>query len=121
MFSEDEEEEEEEETKDEYSCVDSTERANITCGTGTETLLFLHKEETQRTHCYSEEFISPRESLTEESEENNYSETSLSVHNSSQVSDLENEAVGEDFPSRDADSVPNSVQVYKSNKNKHHS
>lgn len=117
-FSEDEEDEEEdEETQEEYSCVDSTVKEHIKCGSK-ETLLFLHKEEHQRTQSYSEEFISPRESLVEDSEENHYSET-LSIHNSPLVSDFENEeteAVDEDFPSRDADSFIN-LNLYKSYKN----
>ncbi|TKY60928.1 structural constituent of ribosome [Spatholobus suberectus] len=127
---EEEEEEEEEETQEGYSCVDSTKRLEITCGK--ETRVFLHNKGPQRTHSYSEEFISPEESLNEESEEKHYSET-FSLHNSPQVSDFENEeaqTVDQDFPARDADSVPNSAQVesrttspinlnaYKRNKNR---
>ncbi|KAI4350905.1 hypothetical protein L6164_005309 [Bauhinia variegata] len=117
VFTEDEEEEEEEETDEIYSHVEtSAERdhlvADIICGG--ETLLFLHKEEPQRTHSFSElEFISPQESLIEESEENCASET-LSVHNSPLVSDFETEksyTVEGEFPARDADSLPNSVPV----------
>lgn len=126
----DDEEEEEEETEEGYSCVDSTERLEIT--RGKETSVFLHNEGHQRTHSYSEEFISPEESLNEESEEKEYSET-LSLHNSPQVSDFENEeaeTVEQDFPARDADYVSNSAQVdsrttspinlnaYKRNKNR---
>ncbi|XP_061344932.1 uncharacterized protein LOC133290826 [Gastrolobium bilobum] len=111
VFSED----EEEETEEGYSCVESTERVRD-----------------QRTHSYSEEFISPEESLSEESEENHSSETTSDT-NSPQVSDFENEeaeAVEEDFPTRDADYVPNYIQVesthtspitlnlYKVNKNR---
>ncbi|KAK7320031.1 hypothetical protein RJT34_04760 [Clitoria ternatea] len=112
VFTEDEEEEEEEANEEGYSCADSAEREDIIAyGKGN---LFLHSEKPQRTH-YSdtEEFISPAESLTEGSEENHYSDT-LSVHHSPQVSDFEDkdtEAVGEDFPSRDADSVANSIPV----------
>ena len=130
MYTED-EEEEEEETQEGYSCVDSTDRLEVTCGK--ETRVFLHNEGHQRTHSYSEEFISHEESLNEEeSEEKHYSEM-LSLHNSPQVSDLENEEVETsqvDFPERDPDSVPNSAQVerrttsplglsaYKRNKNR---
>ncbi|KAK7369981.1 hypothetical protein VNO80_12030 [Phaseolus coccineus] len=123
------EDEEEEETQEGYSCVDSTEGENITCGK--EVRVFVHNERHQRTHSYSEEFISPRESLDEESEEKHYSET-LSLHKSPQVSYFDNEeaeTVEEDFTARDSDSVPNSAQVenrttsphnlnaYKRNKN----
>ncbi|GAU31443.1 hypothetical protein TSUD_72240 [Trifolium subterraneum] len=92
---EDEEEEEDEETREEYSCVHCSD-----------------KEDRQRTHSsHSEEFISPRESFVEESEENECSNT-LSTHNSPQVSDFENkdvEAFRKDFQSRD---VVDSVQSY---------
>lgn len=126
MYTED---EEEEETREGNSCVDSTEGENVSCGK--EVLVFVHNERHQRTHSYSEEFVSPRESLNEESEENHYSET-LSLHKSPQVSDFDNEeaeTVEEDFTARDSDSVPNSSQVenrttspfnlntYKGNKN----
>lgn len=116
MYTED-EEEEEEDTQEGYSCVDSTEGENITCGK--EVPVFVHNERHQRTHSYSEEFISPRESLNEESEEKHYSET-LSLHKSPQVSDFdkeEAETVEEDFTARDSDSVPNSTQnAYKGKK-----
>jgi len=121
------EDEEEEESQEGYSCVDSTEGENITCGK--EVLVFVHNERHQRTHSYSEEFISPRESLDEESEEKHYSET-LSLHKSPLVSDFDNaETVEDDFTARDSDSVSNSAQVdnrttsplnlnaYKRNKN----
>lgn len=99
VYSDD--EEEEEENQEGYSCVDSTEKADITCGSET-----LYKElQPQRNHSYSQEFITPQESLFEDSEENHCSE-SVSVHNSPQVSDFE-----EDFPARGADSLPNYVQV----------
>ncbi|KAG5014733.1 hypothetical protein JHK85_020869 [Glycine max] len=131
VYTED-EEEEEEENQEGYSCVDSNERLQVTCGK--ETHVFLQNDEGhQRTHSYSEEFISHEESLNEEeSEEKHYSEM-LSLHNSPQVSDLENEEVETiqvDFPERDPDSVPNSAQVerrttspislsaYKRNKNR---
>ncbi|KAL2342488.1 hypothetical protein Fmac_003773 [Flemingia macrophylla] len=121
------EDEEEQETKEGYFCVDSSEGENITCGR--ENLVFMHNEEP---HSYSEEFLSPEESLNEESEEKHYSET-LSLHNSPRVSnfeDEESETVEQDFQARDADSVLNSAQVdrratspinfnaYKRNKNR---
>ncbi|RDY11110.1 hypothetical protein CR513_04279, partial [Mucuna pruriens] len=125
VYTEDEEEEEEEEeTQEGYSCVDSTEGENMsTCGR--ESVAFLHNE--------AEEFISPDESLNEEPEEKHYSET-LSLNDSPQVSDLENEeaeTVELDFPPLGADSLPNSAQLesrttspinlnaYKRNKNRH--
>ncbi|KAL2648919.1 hypothetical protein GLYMA_05G234100v4 [Glycine max] len=125
VYTED-EEEEEEETQEGYSCVDSTDRLEVTCGK--ETRVFLHNEGHQRTHSYSEEFISPEESLNEESEEKHYSET-LSLHNSAQVSDFENEeaeTVQVDFPARDPDSAqverrttsPINLTAYKRNKNR---
>jgi hypothetical protein len=108
-----EEEEEDEETREDYSCV--------------------HSSDKEERSSYSEEFISPRESFVEESEENGSSKT-LSTHNSPQVSDFENENVEtfrEDFRSRDVvDSVQSYAQfensptssminlnLYKSNKN----
>ncbi|KAK7358283.1 hypothetical protein VNO77_00210 [Canavalia gladiata] len=106
VYTEDEEEEEEEEegeAEEGCSCADSTEKADINYGR--ESLPFLHNEESQRTHSCSEEFISPKQSFTEESEERHYSP---------QVSDAENaeaEAVEQDFPAGDADSVTNSVPV----------
>ncbi|KAK7398916.1 hypothetical protein VNO78_10090 [Psophocarpus tetragonolobus] len=109
MYTED--EEEEEETQEGFSCVDSTERLEVTCRK--ETCMFLHNEGHQRTRSYSEEYISPEESLNEESEPKHYAET-LSVHNSPQVSDFENEepeTTEENFPARDVDSVPHSSQV----------
>ena len=127
MYTED-EEEEEEENQEGYSCVDSNERLQVTCGK--ETHVFLQNDEGhQRTHSYSEEFISHEESLNEEeSEEKHYSET-LSLHNSAQVSDFENEeaeTVQVDFPARDADSAqverrttsPINLTAYKRNKNR---
>lgn len=120
MFSDDEEEEEEEddeETRENYSCV-------VSCD----------KVERRMTHSSdSEEFITPRESFVEDLEENVCYET-LSIHNSPQVSDFENEgtkAFREQFQSRNVvDSVPSYVQfessptssminlnLYKSNKN----
>lgn len=123
------EEEEEEDTQEGYSCVDSTEGENITCGK--EVPVFVHNERHQRTHSYSEEFVSPRESLNEESEEKHYYET-LSLHKSPLVSDFDNEeaeTVEKDFTERDSDYVPNSTKVesrntsplnlnaYKGNKN----
>ncbi|KOM57759.1 hypothetical protein LR48_Vigan11g079200 [Vigna angularis] len=107
------EDEEEEDTQEGYSCVDSTEGENITCGKGVP--VFVYNERHQRTHSYSEEFVSPRESLNEESEEKHYSET-LSLHKSPQVSDFDNEGaetVEEDFTARDSDSVPKSTKVTK--------
>ncbi|KAK2439471.1 myb protein X [Trifolium repens] len=104
-----EEEEEDEETREDYSCV--------------------HSSDKEERSSYSEEFISPRESFVEESEENESSKT-LSTHNSPQVSDFENEdveAFREDFQSRDVqnyaqfENSPTSsminLNLYKSNKN----
>jgi hypothetical protein len=104
-----EEEEEDEETREDYSCV--------------------HSSDKEECSSYSEEFISPRESFVEESEENESSKT-LSTHNSPQVSDFENEdveAFREDFQSRDVqnyaqfENSPTSsminLNLYKSNKN----
>ncbi|XP_061374779.1 uncharacterized protein LOC133316996 [Gastrolobium bilobum] len=104
-------EEEEEEIQESYSYVDSIERDHIVADIigGGETLVFLHKNDPQRTHSSSEEFIS----LIEDTEENYASET-LSVHKSPLVSDFENEVAEEaevEFPTQDADSVPNSVPV----------
>ncbi|KAK7380044.1 hypothetical protein VNO78_32394 [Psophocarpus tetragonolobus] len=99
---------EEEEIQESYPYVhDSIENdhlvADIICGG--ETLLFVHNNQPQRTHSSSEEFISPRDSLVEDSEqEENYSTETLSFHKSPLVSDFENEEEAED-----ADSVPNSV------------
>ncbi|XP_012574739.1 uncharacterized protein [Cicer arietinum] len=101
VFSDDEEEEEEEESEEEYSCVDSYEGQDIKCGR--DTLLFMNKEE--HLSSYSEEFISPRESFVEENE-------TLSIHNSPQVSDFENQ---QHFQSRDfVDSVQNYAQFESS-------
>ncbi|XP_020212210.1 uncharacterized protein LOC109796811 isoform X2 [Cajanus cajan] len=113
VSSEYDEEEEEEEIQENYPYVhDSNESdhlvADIICGG--ETLLFVHKKQPQRTHSSSEEFTSPRDSLVEDSEEN-YSTETLSFHKSPLVSDFENEEEGEEFPTEDADSVPNSVPV----------
>ena len=98
MYSDDEEDEEDEETREEYSCVHSSD-----------------KEERRSSH--SEEFISPRESFVEGSEENDCSET-LSMHQSPQVSDFENEEVEafqENFQSRNVvDSFPNYVEFESS-------
>ncbi|KAH1234183.1 hypothetical protein GmHk_09G026457 [Glycine max] len=102
---------EEEEIQESYSYVhDSIESdhlvADIICGG--ETLLFVHKNQPQRTHSSSDEFTSPRDSLVEDLEEN-YSTETLSFHKSPLVSDFENEQDAEEFPAEDADSVPNSV------------
>ncbi|XP_027357386.1 uncharacterized protein LOC113866787 [Abrus precatorius] len=106
---------EEEEIQESYSYDhDSIERdhlvADIICGG--ETLLFLHNNHPQSTHSSSEEFITPQNSLIEETEEN-YSTETLSLHKSPVVSDFENEEEEgeEEFPAEDADSVPNFVQV----------
>jgi len=101
VFSDDEEDEEDEESREEYSCVHSSD-----------------KGECQGTHSsHSEEFISPRESFVEGSEENGCSET-LSMHQSPQVSDFENEEVEafqENFQSRNVvDSVPTYVEFESS-------
>ncbi|RDX82467.1 hypothetical protein CR513_36744, partial [Mucuna pruriens] len=114
VSSEYDEEEQEEEIQESYSYVhhdDSIESdhlvADIICGG--ETLLFVHNHQPQRTLSSSEEFISPRDSLIEDSEEN-YSTETLSFHKSPLVSDFETEEE-EEFPAEDADSVPNSVPV----------
>ena len=125
MYSEDEEEELEEEEGEEieerYCHEESSKRdhlvADIICGG--ETLLFWHNnKEPQSIHSFSEEFITPQESLCEESEENNASdtETSLYVHRSPQVSDLEVEETDaaedeDENAARDADSVPYPVPI----------
>ncbi|TKY44713.1 structural constituent of ribosome [Spatholobus suberectus] len=85
--------------------------ADIICGG--ETLLFVHNNQPQRTHSSTEEFISPRDSLIEDSEEN-YSTETLSFHKSPLVSDFENDEAEELFPAEDADSVPNSVPAESS-------
>ncbi|KAI5382908.1 uncharacterized protein LOC127105798 isoform X2 [Lathyrus oleraceus] len=122
VFSDDEEEEEEdeeddEETRENYSCVDLCDKV----------------ERRMTRSSYSEEFITPRESFVEDLEEDVCYDT-LSIHNSPQVSDFENEetkAFREQFQSRNVvDSVSNYVQfetsptssminlnLYKSNKN----
>lgn len=113
----DEEEEQEEEIQVSYSYVnDSNETdhlvADIICGG--ETLSFVHNNHPQRSTTHSsEEFITPRDSLIEESEEN-YSTETLYFHKSPLVSDFETEVEeeeAEEFHAEDADSVPNSVPV----------
>ena len=77
--------------------------------------MFLHDNDPHRVHSSFEEFISPQESLIEDSEENFSTET-LSVHKSPLVSDFESEEAGvaateEEFRLRDADSVHKSPLV----------
>ncbi|KAK7271253.1 hypothetical protein RJT34_26992 [Clitoria ternatea] len=113
----DDEEEEEEEVQESYSYVhDSIETdhlvADIICGG--ETLLFLHNNNnhhTLRSHSSSEEFITPQDSLIEDSSEEKCSTETLFSHKSPLVSDFENEEDAEEFPAEDADSVPNSAPV----------
>ena len=102
MFSEDEEEEEEEEeTQQGYSYSDPTEKVRDHAA---ETLLFQHNKKPHS--YYSEEFISPRESLNEESEENHSSETILL-----KVYEFESKEAEEEYAGRNADPVTNSVPL----------
>lgn len=124
MFTEDEEEEEEEEQQQQkqshetrYCYVDheSCERDHLVADIigGGQSLVFHH------TTSFSEEdqFISPRESLVQEEQDNHYyaSDQTISVHRSPKVSDFETEEEEEVVVDDDeADSVPNSVPIMQS-------